>query len=120
MVPINLLYTRSIIGKIQKYTRQSDSIKSSTASVQNDDASGEATGSEHSAASTAPVRGHSTVSESTIGGSIAEECRVEEEPIEEDEGLKAEEDIIKQRAETIFRKQEEEWLTKREKVSRGC
>lgn len=84
--------------------------------MQNDDVSREATGSERSAASTAPVRGQSTASESTVGGSIAEECRVEEE--EEDEGLKAEEDIIKQRSETIFRKQEEEWLTKREKVSR--
>lgn len=36
---------------------------------------------------------------------------------DEDEGLKAQEDIDKQRMEKAYRKQEEEWISKREKVS---
>lgn len=35
---------------------------------------------------------------------------------EDDDGLKAQEDVDKQRMEKVYRKQEEEWLSKREKV----
>lgn len=41
----------------------------------------------------------------------------EENTPDDDDGIKAQEDVDKQRMEKVFRKQEEEWLNKREKVS---
>lgn len=42
---------------------------------------------------------------------------VEEKQPEEDDGMKAQDEVDKQRMQKIYRKQEEEWISKRDKVS---
>lgn len=42
----------------------------------------------------------------------------EDKQPEEDDGMKAQDEVDKQRMEKVFRKQEEDWICKRDKVSR--
>lgn len=53
----------------------------------------------------------------SIDGNVLPESVTSETQLSEDEGLKAQEDIDKQRMEKVYRKQEEDWINKREKVS---
>lgn len=54
------------------------------------------------------------INEEFDSASIDDQREVVDE--EEDEGLKAQEEVDRQRMEKCFRRQEEAWLTKREKV----